>query len=183
MKKRKMRPKSSPTRRAPSPPKFSIPAEVIDEEELSVKSFDEAPREQSGKRPKSRGEGRASASADAVPEDIDGAAAVSPEVAKKPKAGLLGRGGGKKDSMAMVSDHFANEGSPLSREALGYNKNLSSQTPEPDTSKSQEKKNKMEPNFVKIAKNNGKGESLEEIAKHDKIEKRNKFAQNLYKQK
>lgn len=92
----------------------------------------------------------------------------------------------RRSSNSMIQDHFANQNSPdlLSKRALGHqDEKLGSQTPGPEAHTRSDKKNKTEPNFVRIAKNSGKGESLEEIAKHDKIANRKEFARRVYSQK
>ena len=163
---KKKRPRSSPTHRSKasssSPKKVSQKPPIA--EENSILSFEE-----------SNVEGSA----------MDASAEV-PQAEKPPSVSSKSSKAGRRSSEMLIKDHFKNDdGNALPRRALGYKdeSELVSQTPAPDESKARsEKKNKTEPNFVRVAKNNGKGETLEEIAKHDKIQHRKEFARKLYKQ-
>lgn len=158
--KRKMRPKSSPPKHSVVNPQMPFIDNSI-EEDCSVQNID-LPDEES-----------ASPVIIAAAEDT----AVNLDVSvpsTKTKPGILGR-------IRQGNDDFTND---LPKEALGYAAEAPRpQSPNPLDIAHQTSHKKDEANFVRIAKNNGKGEAMEEIVKHEKVEKRKQFAQNLYKQK
>jgi hypothetical protein len=181
----KKRPRPSPKRgKAASPARHRalVPVQVQESNELSW-CDSEPTAENRGRTRTQSGDSRQVPAPPSAPPSVQG----TPVQGQGRRRGQAqGEGTNHKEFNLFPSDGTASK--PLGKAALGHREDkLAPILPPPsaETSPSQrskaDKSSKAEPNFVKISKNNGKGESPEAIVKHDKIAHRKEFARNMYK--